>query len=297
MTSNAYTTYKPKKNQITYIKRNYLKSIEMQQSPKHIPKYNKPIHIVFENDMNVAVALDFLHPLLQEYAHRVHSEPLFRRISSYLLTNVCNTGSTILDCGAWIGDNVIPWAKQHKDKHVFAFDPSSRNCQHMQYLAGINGLSNVHIYQVGLSDKDEILSTDDDLEHCSFTSGDTKSNKIQAVALDSLFHKKTISNVSFIHMDVEGMEWNVVRGAEQLIRNERPIVAYEIHVTTDKYIDEIKTFFKRLDYKVFLINEELPGCLEDCRNCIALPKEVYDKLNLAQMIISQNLPVDILIEQ
>jgi FkbM family methyltransferase len=270
----------------------------MQQSPKHIPKYNKPIHIVFENDMNVAVSLDFLHPLFQEYAHRVHSEPLFRRISSYLLTNVCSTGSTILDCGAWIGDNVIPWAKRFNDKQVFAFDPSPRNCQYMQYLAGMNGLSNVRIYQVGLSDKDEILSTDGDLGHCSFMSGDDKkSNKIQAVALDSLFQKNAISNVSFIHMDVEGMEWNVFRGAERLIRNERPIIAYEVHLTTDKYIEDIKTFLKRLDYKVFLINEELPGCLEDCRNCIALPNEVYEKVNLAQMIVSQNLPVDILLEQ
>jgi hypothetical protein len=81
------------------------------------------------------------------------------------------------------------------------------------------------------------------------------------------------------------------------LTTDRPVVTYEIHLPTDKYIDEIKTFLKRLNYKVFLINEELPGCLEDCRNCLALPNEIYDKLNIAQMIVSQRLPADILIEQ
>lgn len=270
----------------------------MQQSPKHIPKYNKPIHIIFENDMNTSVALDIMHPLFQEYAHRVHSEPLFRRIVSYLLNAITKPDAMILDCGAWIGDNAIPWAKMFKDSQIVAFDPSPRNCQYIHYLAGINGLSNIRIYQVGLSDKDEVISTDEDLGHCSFTPGDDKkSNKIQAVALDSLFSNNILSNVLFIHMDVEGMEWNVLRGAERLLTTERPVVTYEIHVTTDKYIDDITAFFKRLDYKVFLINEELPGCLEDCRNCIALPVEIYDRLNIAQMIVSQRLPTDILIEQ
>lgn len=270
----------------------------MQQPPKQIPKYNKPIQIVFENDMSVTVGLDVLHPLFQEYVHRVHSEPLFRRIASYIVTNVCASGSTMLDCGAWIGDNVIPWAKLYKNNRICAFDPSPRNCQFIQYIAGINNLHNVQIYQLGLSDKDEILSTNEGLEHCTFTPGDDKqSHKIQAVALDSLFDKHIISNVSFIHIDVEGMEWNVLRGAERLLTAERPVVTYEIHLTTDKFIDEIKTFLKRFDYKIFLINEELPGCLEDCRNCLALPTETYDKLNIAQMIVSHGLPADILIEQ
>jgi FkbM family methyltransferase len=266
--------------------------------PNQIPKHNKPIRIIFENDMNVVVSMDLLHPLFEEFAQRVHSEPLFRRISSYIVTNVCNTGSTILDCGAWIGDNVIPWAKLFPDKQVFAFDPSPRNCQNMKHLSELNGLTNVHVYELGLSDKEEVLSTDGGLEHCSFTPGDNnKSKKIKAIALDSLFLTKEISNVSFIHMDVEGMEWHVIRGAERLLTAERPIVTYEIHLTTDKYIDEIKMFFKGLGYKVFIINEELPGCFEDCRNCIAFPNEIYEKMNIAHMIVSQNLPVDILLEQ
>ena len=32
---------------------------------------------------------------------------------------------------------------------------------------------------------------------------------------------------------------------------------------------------KNKGYKVFLINEILPGCREDCRNSIAFPEEIY----------------------
>jgi FkbM family methyltransferase len=268
---------------------------------EHIPKYNKPIQIIFENDMNTSVALNIMHPLFHEYAHRVHSEPLFRRIAAYLLTYVCSKGSTILDCGAWIGDNVIPWAKLMNEGKVVAFDPSPRNCQFIQYLMSLNQLTNVGICQIGLSDKDEIIYTDsDNLDHCSFTSHTStnpKSNNVQAYALDTLFRQNIVSNVSFIHIDVEGMEWNVLRGAEQLLKTNRPILAYEVHLTTDKHIQDIKQYLSGLNYKVFLINEELPGCLKDCRNCLAIPDEINDSLNVAQMIVSQNLPIDVLIPQ
>lgn len=264
---------------------------------QHIPKYNKPIQIVFENDMNVPVSLDIMHPLFQEYAHRVHSEPLFRRIAAYLLKHVCSKG-TVLDCGAWIGDNAIPWAKLIPDNKVAAFDPSPRNCEYIHYLVTLNAVSNVSIYKIGLSDKDEIISTDsENLDHCTFTSDTSKSNKIQAHALDTLFRQNILSNVKFIHIDVEGMEWNVLRGAEHMLQTNRPIVAYEVHLTTDKHIDDIKQYLKGMNYVVFLINEELPGCLKDCRNCLAFPTEIYESINVAQMIVSQNLPVDILISQ
>lgn len=261
---------------------------------QHIPKYNKPIQIVFENDLNTPVALDIMHPLFQEYAHRVHSEPLFRRIAAYLLTHFCE-GSTILDCGAWIGDNVIPWAKRLPDCTVIAFDPSPRNCQYIHYIMSLNKLSNVRICQFGLSDKDEIISTDaEQLDHCSFTNDGTKSNKVQAHALDTLFAQNLVKNVKFIHIDVEGMEWNVLRGAERLLTSDRPIITYEVHVTTDTHIDDIEQYLKGLNYTVFLINEELPGCLSDCRNCLALPNEIYASFNVAQMIVTHQLPVDIL---
>ncbi len=228
--------------------------------------------VAFPNDGGVSVII----PEIQKYEKnnnfmkfRPYHEFMFRKISEYIIKK---TGKgNIIDLGAWIGDNSIPWAKMIKDYGiVYAIDPSPDNCEYISTLCELNNVTNVRIVQKPISDKEEVISTGGDLWHCSFKPGEEGKIKLTATSIDNL--KDIIKDVSYIHLDVEGMEYNVLIGAEKLIRELNPIICYEVHLSEVENVTKIKSLLKSWDYEIYMINEVLPECNIDCRNCLALPR-------------------------
>ena len=221
------------------------------------------------------------HRFSELFGSRNEHEVMFRRISTYLINNGHILGN-IVDLGAWIGDNALPWSKSlaNLDPYplVYAIDPSPDNCQFIQDLASLNNIKNIRVIQKAISDKIEVLSTNEDLTHCSFVSDDdslTMKNQVKAWPLDDLYNAGEIADVAYIHLDVEGMENRVVAGAEKLINTYKPIIAFEQHLEQDPFI-ELSEHIAAKGYTVYLINEVLPGCRPDCRNFIAFPKTRFD---------------------
>jgi FkbM family methyltransferase len=244
----------------------------------------------FSNDNGVAIQYTMNHPLAGLFGSRNEHEVMFRRISTYLINNGHVQGN-ILDLGAWIGDNSLPWSisllmAQHgsnpgiRDPNfvVYAIDPSPENCRFMIDNSALNGIENVVVIQRAISDKREVLSTNEDLTHCTFVSDDsstTYKNQIEAVSLDDLFFAGELTKIAYIHLDVEGMENRVIAGATSLIELCRPIIAFEQHLEQDPFL-ELSAHITEKGYTVYLINEVLPGCRPDCRNFIAFPNDSFD---------------------
>ena len=229
---------------------------------------------IFTNDNNTTIKL-IDHPFSQTFASRDNHEVLFRRMHTYLM----NTGiikNNIIDLGAWIGDNTIPWAKRSVgEATIYAIDPSLENCHFINEMCKHNEIDNVKTFQTAVSNKMETLSTNDDMYHCTFESGVQGRNKVNAITLDHLFQNGEIENIGYIHLDVEGMEYKVILGANQIIDTCRPVITFEQHLEIDIY-DLILSHLLDKKYVVFLIDEVLPGCRHDCRNSIAFPEEIFD---------------------
>jgi len=82
---------------------------------------------IFTNDNNVEILLPD-HIFSDIFPKRDYSEVYFRRIHTYMINNnIIDTTKNIIDLGAYIGDNTVPWAKNIKGI-VYAIDPSSINC-------------------------------------------------------------------------------------------------------------------------------------------------------------------------
>jgi FkbM family methyltransferase len=260
----------------------------------------------FSNDNGVAIQYTMNHPLAGLFGSRNEHEVMFRRISTYLINNGHVQGN-ILDLGAWIGDNALPWSvsllmAQHgsntgiRDPNfvVYAIDPSPENCRFMINNSTLNGIENVVVIQRAISDKIEVLSTNEDLTHCTFVSDDstaTYKNQIEAVSLDDLFFAGELAKIAYIHLDVEGMENRVIAGATSLIEMCRPIIAFEQHLEQDLFL-ELSSNIAEKGYTVYLINEVLPGCRPDCRNFIAFPNDSFD--DTISNIINGHLGQDVL---
>ena len=233
--------------------------------------------VTFTNDDSVHISL-LNHPLSHALKIRDNHEVLFRRINTFLIKNKY-IKNNIIDLGAWIGDNSIPWAK-NIDGIIYAIDPCSDNCDFINRTCELNNITNVETIQSAISNTNEVLTTNDSIGHCSFVYGKSGLDgkfKVNAVSLDYLYEQKAINNIGYIHLDVEGMEYNVIKGSSKIIDECRPIISFEQHLELDDY-SVIVSHLKSKNYTIFLIDEVLPGCRPDCRNSFAFPNEIYSEM-------------------
>lgn len=206
------------------------------------------------------------------YKYRPYHESMFRQIAAFLIKQKYIHGN-IIDLGSWIGDNATVWAKIHYGD-VYAIDPSPDNCKYITAVKDINKLSNLHVLETAISDKDEIISTNYDLGHAMFYQNTDFGTKVTATSLDNLVDRGVIANIGFIHLDVEGMELAVLKGSRKIIEATHPTIVYEIHLADEVENNMIKVLLEECGYTMYLINDVLPGCRPDCRNVLAVPPTV-----------------------
>lgn len=230
--------------------------------------------VIFTNDAFIEILL-LNHSFSEEFKYRDNHEVLFRRINTFLIkTGVIK--NNIIDLGAWIGDNSIPWAK-NINGIVYAIDPSPDNCEFINKTCELNNITNVKTIRSAISNVNELLSTNDNINHCSFSNNKLTGNtKVNAVSLDYLYDIKMIDNIGYIHLDVEGMEYKILEGSSKIIDECRPIISFEQHMEIDDY-SVISSYLKEKKYVILLIDEVLPGCRPDCRNSLAFPYEIYNE--------------------
>lgn len=238
--------------------------------------------VIFTNDNNTSVILPN-HKFTADYSKRNDHEVLFRRVNSYLIKNNYVLGN-IIDLGAWIGDNSIPWAKQIKGT-VYSIDPSPENICYINDVAKLNNVHNVKTIEKAISDKNETVYTTGNINHCSFMTGGNV--KAEAVSLDHLLSVDIINDIALIHLDVEGFEYKVLTGAMNIIHTYKPIITFEQHLNSDDYISTSLLLFNK-GYNIYMINEVMLGCFADCRNFLALPIDSQIDINDLQKDIKQN---------
>ena len=160
---------------------------------------------IFLNDNNVEIKL-IDHPFSEVFKYRNIHEGIFRQINTFLINkNIINRDKNIIDLGAWIGDNSLPWAK-NINGIVYAIDPSRENCNYIYSMSVYNNINNIKVIKAAISDTEKIISTDsEDLHHVSFTNNNLLTNKIQSFCLDTLYQQNIIKDIGYIHLDVEGM--------------------------------------------------------------------------------------------
>ncbi len=202
------------------------------------------------------------------FISRPNAEVLLRKtIFSLYKKNYIDKTKSVIDIGCWIADNTLVWAQILKnDAIIFAIDPSVENLLFGKELAALNKIQNVRWINAVCSDKIGIpLSFKGSIDHATFKQEKKSSNSIIATTLDKIINKNSIG---LMHIDVEGMELKVLRGARKIIELNRPVIIFE-NLISRPGLESIISFLYSYKYDVYMINEVLPGCDLDCRNFIA----------------------------
>ena len=169
---------------------------------------------------------------LEEYGEWSPAETdLFRRL--------IRPGAYVVDAGAHIGVHTLTFADLVGSRgKVFAFEPQRLMHQLLAANVALNSLVNVHTYHMALGAKSGAIWLADTMNYSRegnfggipLTAIARKPNhtgpryEVPFVRLDDFYDQPRLD---FLKIDVEGMEADVLRGAEQLIRRHHPTIYLE----------------------------------------------------------------------
>jgi FkbM family methyltransferase len=174
-------------------------------------------------------------------------------------------GDTVVDIGANIGWHTYLLARKvGPSGTVHSFEPIPATCTRLERLVEAEGFTNVVVHRYGCGDKDEfrefVVPTDAAFAHIKSSSEDCEgSQTVRIVRLDDVIQHP----VSFIKCDVEGAELFVLRGAERILSEFRPVVLCEIEERwTGRFgikPHEVFAFMKSLGYTCRPSFDWVPG--------------------------------------
>lgn len=172
-------------------------------------------------------------------------------------------GSVVADVGAYIGLYTVALAKRvGASGKVHAFEPDPATFRKLQHHIKINGVqSRVSLSRCAVGDKNEsasFTSGRDSQSHLSLghlPQEGQKQTTVQVVTLDAVLQG---SPVDVMKVDVEGFEEHVLRGASQLLADERRaprVIFIEVHPyawgQSGTSSESLLKFLRDFGYEVF----------------------------------------------
>ena len=178
---------------------------------------------------------------------------IWNNIKSYL-----NSGDLIFDIGGNIGQYAMRFSEVvGKEGKVISFEPDFKNFAFLQFNSNINACKNLQCLNMGLGEKQETIEFFRDTE----TGGRMGSFKkefvqknfkgftdfVEVTTFDSMVQK--FGTPSFVKIDVEGFEYNVLKGIKELSKTTKFLV--EVRGSTKN--DVFDTFAKH-NFRCFVVD-------------------------------------------
>ena len=128
--------------------------------------------------------------------------------------------SSFLDIGSHYGDTVITMALHarsngREDIRFFAFEPSKKKSEYIQRMSRINDLD-ITVFNRCVGDKKGCATAQEDEQYGSCSYKETEDGASKVITINSI--KTLVSPVGIMHVDVEGWESKVLKGASEILK-------------------------------------------------------------------------------
>lgn len=174
--------------------------------------------------------------------------------NSFLLADTFfpnRTNLTVLDVGSNFGYLASVWVDSIASKgNVFAFEPNKNLFSSIEKTIASNSkfFNNFKVFNLAVGAEKGFV----ELNASAFSSNtETMSSSIETyevnmIKLDNFITEHQLKIIDLIKIDVDGIELDILKGAEQLLRKSKSIVIVE---TNDD--ERIVDFFKDLEYNIY----------------------------------------------
>jgi FkbM family methyltransferase len=184
------------------------------------------VDFIFEKYLSdIKVKINTIYPieklmLMGEYDHTI----------SLIFNKFLNNASIAIDIGANVGALTLQMAKIASSGKIIAIEPGPPTCGRLNENLNLNPIIReiVTVLQIGVSDKPGKLHWCEDQNNRG-NAGLLGNNGIDVdvLTLDSIVKNEKLAKLDFIKIDVEGMEYEVIKGGLTSINTYRPVIYYE----------------------------------------------------------------------
>ncbi len=229
-------------------------------SPQEATKtYNSAVFLITPYDMQVQQDMKdtLLSYGVDEKQISIYSMYYYDAEKQYFDEDIIklNEDEIFIDGGAFDGSTSRRFSEKcgGKYKKIYTFEPDALCIENVR--KGIKDLKNIHLYELGLWDKKDVLrfkvtGGGDSSLNCT---GNTEKGNFIEVNVSSVDNILNGNPASFIKMDIEGAELKALQGAKNTIQKYKPKLAICIYHKPED-IFEIPQYIKGLvpEYKFFI---------------------------------------------
>lgn len=154
-----------------------------------------------------------------------------------------SVGGNVVHAGAGFGD-FLPALKDCNRVFVFEPNPLMYKCTLQTIL--LNNLTNVSLYKQALGErncKSSLKNIDESGLEMGPRSEIGEGIRIDMIKLDDFLVEK----IDLIHLDLEGYEFEALKGAKELIERDKPIIVLEIDARAVDY----NNFMRSINYEPY----------------------------------------------
>lgn len=196
---------------------------------------------------------------------RLASEGVYEPVLAAVCTANLDTTRDAIDVGANVGFYTNLIARQLESARVLAIEPTANALAKLRSNIERNGIGARTLVFAGIaSDREgtrrlntvvgkEEYSSIGTLAHPSILNEQFETSEVQSSTIDALVRHHGL-DPGFIKIDVEGAEYEVLRGAESTLRNHRPVVLSELSTALLRHngtsAAEVVAYLQRLGYRV-----------------------------------------------
>ncbi|MBX3295952.1 MAG: FkbM family methyltransferase [Acidobacteria bacterium] len=177
----------------------------------------------------------------------------------------CPPGSTFLDCGAHFGlFSVVASRVVSESGKVIAFEPMPDVRATLESVVSLNNCVNVKVRAEAVSlerGKATFYQTGNDASNANSLVKQDKHGggfEVDLISIDEIRDEERLT-ITCVKIDVEGAEYELLRGASETLRKDRPVLFLSLHPTAldnaNVSLSEIWTFLIGHGYSLELEGE------------------------------------------
>lgn len=244
---------KTKKYRKSLDKKNFFNIVELRNMPKYFGWVNHCIN----NNLNIKL---FLGGDDDGVALRCFWNNHYEEQTLKLWFELTNIEGIILDIGAHTGIYSLIANCSINKGAVFSFEPYYMNFARLNLNLRANSISTQNAFMLAIGSKNEKLPFSVDNNTDYLTSGGklgafTKKKilPVQTISIDEFLDNEAQTHVKVIKIDVEGHEFECLKGMEMTLSKSKPIIFFEC-ISKTKMMS-IEKFLNNMNYKFFLIDD------------------------------------------
>ena len=183
----------------------------------------------------------------------------------YLMDELVKSGMHVIDAGAYDGNTAIHLSEIVGTKGmVYSFEPTNTSFLKLKD----RGLANVTCIQKGLySNECNLEFIENSISAGNYfsqqnTNQEKTNNVVSVISIDQFVNENNIPRIDYIKMDIEGMELEALKGAENTINKYFPNMAISIYHNSGNDLIDIPIYLvskycKFYDFKIMHHSKEI----------------------------------------